>query len=93
MVALVAACGVAACEAKPRRIPDAEHAAKLAADVANREAMRKFGLSPFTPKQYQASWRGERWHWGHLIPAGHMAIVSFDGFGNDIQVEVHFSPK
>lgn len=68
--------------------------AEFAARVANDECERLYGERPFSARTYPLRTENERFHWGHLDPAGEKgfsAEVSFRRIDEDIKVRVFYS--
>lgn len=74
-------------------ISDPGAAADFAAQLANQKAKENWGVTPFKPEAYTAGFKDGRWFWGHLEPAGYMAIVSFKSDGTEAVVSVYHSHK
>ena len=68
-------------------------ASKLAAQLANDDCQRRFGISPFKPSAGTPSFSDGRWHWRAISGYGHgdfIADISFteDGLSHSVQVDV-----
>lgn len=71
-----------------------EEATEIAARLANDECEKHYKRRPFSPENYKAVFRDNRWHWGKFDPAGvhgYSAEVAFKKDGSDPKVEVFFS--
>ena len=72
----------------------APEAAVLAAELANEQCATDFGRKPFAPENDRAEFVDERWRWGRWDPAGidgYSAIVTFDAWGSDPEVQIFYS--
>jgi len=77
-----------------QRVLSADHAADLAAEIANEECNRLYKRRPFKSDDHVPELREGRWHWGRLDPLGHdglSAEVTFDPDGANPEVTVYFS--
>lgn len=77
-----------------KRIITQEQAAEHAAELANEQCQKEFGLSPFKPETYKAQLVDTKWHWGNFKPVGvfgYSAKVEFckDGSDEDVRVVFH----
>jgi len=66
----------------------------LAVRLANSACLEQFAAEPFDSTSYQIVFAGNRWQWGEATPSGidgYSAIVSFDSFGDSVEVEVTLS--
>ena len=73
---------------------DEKQAAQLASRLANQKCQECFERRPFSPADYSAAVKQNRWTWGVLDPAGingYSARVAFDLDGGNPEVEVFLS--
>jgi hypothetical protein len=74
-----------------KQIITQEHAAELAAKLANEKFQKDFHRSPFKPESYKAELIDSRWHWGIMDLGGIngcSAKVEFNKDGSEENVEV-----
>ena len=70
----------------------AQEATSLAAELANAECARLYGIRPFEAKQYQVIRIDSRWHWGHVDPTGLHGLsaeVQFESDGSNPRTTIY----